>query len=170
MKEYGKSICIRKCRILWTIWLHINMWLRVCEPVSISNYKYGGSWTLEGWANICTTGSKNMGVYRDRLTRFQQMVMEKEQVFFLCLKWQCHEIFNNFFLWIEPFGSLIKSLKWFYWKIRFCVDIREKRDSAQCDTAQSRTRLSITLHGVRLGAVTHCAESGNWNAQKFKIV
>ena len=38
----------------------------------------------------------------------------------------------------NPFGSLINSLKWFCWKIRFREDIREKRDSAQCDTAPSR--------------------------------
>ena len=48
----------------------------------------------------------------------------------------------------NPFGSLINSLKWFRWKIRFREDIREKRDSTQCDTAPSRTRRSITLRGV----------------------
>ena len=46
-------------------------------------------------------------------------------------------------------------------KIRFREDIREKRDSAQCDNAQSRTPRSITLRQVCLRAVSHCTESGN---------
>ena len=47
-------------------------------------------------------------------------------------------------------GSLINNLKWFRRKICFCADIRKKRDSAQCDTAPSRTPRSITLRRVQL--------------------
>ena len=62
------------------------------------------------------------------------------------LKRQCHESFSNFFLLHEsnPFGSLINSLKWLHWKIRFRKDIHENRDP--CRVILSR-------------AVSHCAES-----------
>ena len=71
---------------------------------------------------------------------------------------------------IECIWSVINILKWFCWKIRFREDIHEICDSAQCDTAPSQTPRSITLRRVRLRAVSHCAESGNWNVRKSKIV
>ena len=40
-------------------------------------------------------------------------------------------------------------------KISFCEDIHKKRDSAQCDTAGSRTPRSVILRGVGLRAVSN---------------
>ena len=59
------------------------------------------------------------------------------------LKGQCREIFLNFlFHESKPSGPLINSLKW------FCGDIREKFDSSQANTVQSRTLRRLTLRGV----------------------
>ena len=89
------------------------------------------------------------------------------------LKWQCHEIVWHYFIsWIETLWVPDKQylpIKWFRWKIRFHKDIREKRDSAQCDTAPSLTPHSVILCRVRLRAVWYCAQPGNWNVRKSKI-
>ena len=54
------------------------------------------------------------------------------------LKVAVSQDFLQFFYELNPFRSLIISLKWFSCKIRFREDIREKRDSVQCDTALSQ--------------------------------
>ena len=50
----------------------------------------------------------------------------------------------------KPSGTLINRLKWFSVKIRFCEDIREISDSAQCKPTQSWTPRRLTLRGVEL--------------------
>ena len=58
----------------------------------------------------------------------------------------------------KPSGPLINILKWFCLKFRFREDIREIIDSAQANTAQSRTPRRLTLRGVGLRAVLACEE------------
>ena len=67
------------------------------------------------------------------------------------LKGQCHEIFDIFlFHESNPFGPPDKQAKMVLLKIRFRGDIREKFDTAQANTAQSR--------GVRIFFFEHRAD------------
>ena len=65
------------------------------------------------------------------------------------LKGQCHEIFWHFFISrIEAIWAPDKQAKMVFLKSLFCRDIREKFDSKEANTAQSRTLRRLTLRGV----------------------
>ena len=88
------------------------------------------------------------------------------------LKGQCHEIFWHFlFHELNPSGPLINRLKWFFLKIRFSQDTREKFVSAQANTAQSHTPCRITLHTAqsRTPRSVSLRWVRNFNFRKSKI-
>ena len=69
------------------------------------------------------------------------------------LKGQYHEIFYLYFFHkLKPSGLLINRLKWFCLKVCFLGEIRKKFDSAQANTAWSRTLPRLTLRRVELCA------------------
>ena len=73
--------------------------------------------------------------------------METGDIF--TLKWQCHEIFRQFFFFYKrTHRPLVTRLKCFVLKIRFRRDICEISDSAQTNTARSQTLRRQTLVGV----------------------
>ena len=59
------------------------------------------------------------------------------------LKWAVSRDFFFFFYELTPSGPLMNRLKWFCLKIRFREDVREIRDSVQCQPAVLAFRESI---------------------------
>ena len=98
-------------------------------------YKQGTKITQKCW----TAGSE---AYDNRKTsHFSPTSCIKLQY----LKWQYHKICWHFFHESNPYGPLINMLQWFLLKVRFRGDIRELSDTAQANTARSKTLKKLNM-------------------------
>ena len=126
--------------------------LKTSESKEVDNYTLLCA-KFPCWKDKTFWGDFHILYFTDDFLNFEFLTFRPFEFFQIrTLKRQCHEIFYNFFLsWIEPIWVTDKQSKMVFLKNSFSRRYRYTQKTW-------------------LRTLSHCAESGNWNVRKSKIV